>query len=47
MRLTMRETRIRGINRKAQETNVPIVDACLLPTIGLNCFVISLLYLVM
>lgn len=43
----MRETRIRGINRNAQDTKVAIVDACLLPTIGLNCFVICLLYLVM
>ncbi|GKV23400.1 hypothetical protein SLEP1_g33135 [Rubroshorea leprosula] len=47
MRLTMRETRIKGIRMNAQETTVAMVGACLLPTMGLNCFVISLLYLVM
>lgn len=42
----MKETKIRGINMNAQETIEAMAGAYLLPTNGLNPFVISLLALV-
>lgn len=45
MRLKMRETRMRGIKMKANETIEAIMGAYFLPTMGLNPLVISLLAL--
>ena len=46
MRLKRRETNSRGINRKAHDTAEAMVAAYLLPTMGLNWFIICLLALV-